>query len=207
MNTYIYFVRHANSPFTLDNERARGLSEQGIVDSNLAADLLKGEGIDIVASSTYARAIDTVKPLATLLKKEIIQYEELVERLIASVKHEISEEELLKAIESSFLDIDYCMLEGETTRQAQARAIPVIIQLLTLHKGKKIAIGTHGNIMTIIMNYFDNRYSYEFWAQTSKPDIYKLEFEDTKLKNVERLWKHSFVRNYKKSETYNIDHF
>lgn len=83
----------------------------------------------------------------------------------------MSEEEILKAIEQSFVDIDYSLPEGETTRQAQARAIPKILQLLSDYKGKKIAIGTHGNIMTIILNYFDKSYGYDFLVQTSKPDI------------------------------------
>jgi 2,3-bisphosphoglycerate-dependent phosphoglycerate mutase len=189
MKTYIYFVRHAISPFSLDNERNRGLSEQGKLDSIRAAELLKTEGIDFVVSSTFARAIDTVKPLADLLNKEIIQYEELVERPIASLKYKIEEEELLKGIEKSFIDIDSSLPEGETTRQAQERSIPTIIQIITDHKGKKIVIGTHGNIMTIILNYFDKNYGYYFWVQTSKPDIYKLEFDETELKQVERLWK------------------
>jgi 2,3-bisphosphoglycerate-dependent phosphoglycerate mutase len=189
MKTYIYFVRHAKSPFSLDNERDRVLSEQGKLDSNRVAELLKMEGIDIIVSSSFARAIDTVKPLADLLNIEIIQYDELVERPIASMKHEIDEIELLKGIEKSFIDHDYCLPEGETTRQAQDRAIPLIKQLLAEFKGKKIAIGTHGNIMTIIMNYFDKSYGFDFWEQTSKPDVYKLEFVETELRQVKRLWK------------------
>jgi Fructose-2,6-bisphosphatase len=188
MNTYIYFVRHAISPFSLDNERIRGLSEQGKRDAIRAAEILKSEGIDVVASSTFARAIDTVRPLADLLNKEIIQFEELVERPIASLKVEIGEDELVKAIERSFADIDFCLEEGETTRQAQERSIPRIKQLLADYEGKKIAIGTHGNIMTIILNYFDKSYGFEFWSQTSKPDIYKLEFAGERLVQVERLW-------------------
>ncbi|MDQ0195577.1 histidine phosphatase family protein [Paenibacillus wynnii] len=189
MKTYIYFIRHAISPFTLDNEQYRGLSEQGKLDSRQVADLLKNEGIDVIVSSTFARAIDTVRPLADILGKEIVQYEELAERAIASIKNEIAEVDLLRGIERSFVDIDYCMLEGETTRQAQQRSIPIINKLIIENKGKKIAIGTHGNIMTIILNYFEKNYGYEFWAQTSKPDIYKLEFEEMDLKHVERLWK------------------
>lgn len=188
MNTYIYFVRHAISPFSLDNERNRGLSEQGKRDSIRVAEILQSEGIDVVASSTFARAVDTVRPLADLLNKEIVQYEELVERPIASLKIEIGEDELLKAIEQSFTDIDFCLEEGETTRQAQERAVPTIKQLLADYEGKKIAIGTHGNMMTIILNYFDTSYGYEFWAQTSKPDIYKLEFDGERLVRVKRLW-------------------
>jgi 2,3-bisphosphoglycerate-dependent phosphoglycerate mutase len=189
VKTYIYMVRHAISPFSLDNERDRGLSEQGKKDSIKAAELLKKEGIDIVVSSTYARAIETVKPLASLLNKEIIQYEELVERPIASLKYEIDEDELLKGIEKSFVDIDYCLAEGETTRQAQDRSIPTFKHILSEYKGKKIAIGTHGNILTIILKYFDDSYGYDFWKSTSKPDIYRLEFDENELIYVERHWK------------------
>ena len=190
MKTYLYFVRHAASPFSLDNELQRGLSEQGQLDSQRVAEILKNEKIDIFVSSSYRRAIDTVRPLAELTNQEIIQYDGLAERAIASIRCVIPEAELLKAIEESFNEINYCMPEGETTEQARARSIPIIEKLLTEHNGKKIAIGTHGNIMTIILNFFDPSFGYEFWAQTSKPDIYRAEFEGMNLIHVERLWEY-----------------
>ena len=52
-----------------------------------------------------------------------------------------------------------------------------------------IILGIHGSIMTIIMNYFDDTYSYDFWESTSKSDIYRLEFEGERLTTVERLWR------------------
>lgn len=188
MRTHIYFVRHAISPFSLDNERDRGLSEQGKIDSIRVAELLKNEGIDVVTSSTFVRAIETVRPLANYLDQEILQFEELIERPIASLKYEITEEELVKGIEKSFTDIDYCLAEGETTRQAQSRSVPTFKHILSEYKGKKVAIGTHGNIMTILLKYFDDSYGFDFWKQTSKPDIYKLEFEEFELLRVERIW-------------------
>jgi 2,3-bisphosphoglycerate-dependent phosphoglycerate mutase len=190
MKTCIYFVRHGIAPFSLELESIGGasLSEQGKSDASRVAELLKHEEIDIIVSSSYNRAKETVSPLAELLKKEIVQYNELIERPIASLNYPVSEEELLIGIEKSFTDIDFCMSEGETTRQAQERAIPIILKLLSDYEGKKIVIGTHGNIMTIILNYFESNYGFEFWKQTSKPDVYKLEFEEKKLKDVERLW-------------------
>jgi 2,3-bisphosphoglycerate-dependent phosphoglycerate mutase len=191
MTTYIYFVRHGVAPFSLDLESTAGgssLNEQGNFDAKRVADLLKSEEIDVIVSSSYNRAKETVIPLAELLEKDIIQYEELIERPIASLNYPVPEEQLLIAIEKSFKDIDFCMPEGETTRQAQERAIPIIMKLLSDYDGKKIVIGTHGNIMTIILNYFDSKYRFEFWKQTSKPDIYKLEFVEKKLMSVERLW-------------------
>lgn len=191
MVTYIYFVRHGIAPFSLELESTAGgssLNEQGKFDAKRVAELLWNEEIDLIVSSSYNRAKETVTPLAEVLQKEIIQYEELIERPIASLNYPVSDEQLLIAIEKSFSDINYCMPEGETTRQAQERAIPIILKLLSDNEGKKIVIGTHGNIMTIILNYFDSNYGFDFWKQTSKPDIYKLEFIEKKLTNVERLW-------------------
>lgn len=190
MTTYIYFVRHGIAPFSLELESTGGasLSDQGKSDAKRVAELLRNEKIDVIVSSSYNRAKETVTPLAELLQKEIIQYAELIERPIASLNYPVSDEQLLIGIEKSFTDIDFCMPEGETTRQAQERAIPIILKLLSDYEGKKIVIGTHGNIMTIILNYFDSNYGFEFWKQTSKPDVYKLEFEEKKLKDVGRLW-------------------
>lgn len=192
MKTYIYFIRHGIAPFSIEHERSGGtsLSEQGKLDAMRVAELLSNEDIDVIVSSSYFRALETVSPLAEQLKKEIIPYIELIERPIASLNYAVSEEELLIGIEQSFVDIDFCLPEGETTRQAQERAIPLIKKLLSDFKGKKIAIGTHGNIMTIILNYFNSNYGFEFWKQTTKPDIYRLEFEEQELNLVERLWNH-----------------
>ncbi|WP_106765795.1 histidine phosphatase family protein [Paenibacillus faecalis] len=191
MKTYLYFVRHGIAPFSLELERSgsgASLNEQGRDDAQRVAELLLDEGIDVIVSSPYNRAKETVAPLAHLLQKDILLYNELIERPIGSLNEAVSDEELLVGIEQSFRDIDFCMPEGETTRQAQERTIPIMKKLLAEHKGKKIALGTHGNIMTIIMNYFDAKYGFEFWKGTSKPDIYKLEFVDTELTHVERLW-------------------
>lgn len=188
MKTYIYFVRHAESPFSLDAEQVRGLSERGYAAARKAAAVLAGEEIDAIVSSTFQRAIDTVKPLAELLGKEIMLLEALRERPIGSMRQEISEEELAAAIAKSFEDLDSCLPEGESTREARARAIPAIRELLAQYEGKKIAVGTHGNIMTIILQAFDDRYGFDFWKSTSKPDIYRLQFEGGTLEQVDRLW-------------------
>jgi 2,3-bisphosphoglycerate-dependent phosphoglycerate mutase len=189
MITFIYFIRHAVSPFVFGNERTRGLSEEGKQAAYKVAEMLMDENINVITSSTYTRAIETVKPLADQLNKPIIEFEELRERPIKGLNYKLTEQELLAGIEQSFEDIDFCLEGGETTREAQNRAIPILEKLLTEYAGQKIAIGTHGNIMTIILKYYDNRYGYTFWKQTSQPDIYRLAFKDQKLNAVGRLWK------------------
>ena len=77
------------------------------------------------------------------------------------------------------------------------RGIKAINDVLNKYKGKNIAIGTHGNIMVLIMNYYDKKYDYLFWKGLEMPDIYKLSFEDAKLISVNKIWNKVYKsRNY-----------
>lgn len=184
MKTTIYMVRHAESPFVFGEEKTRRLSEKGLMDSRKIADIK----VDCIVSSPYIRAIQTVQHLAYKKGLSIIEFEELRERPIKGLDYKMPWEELLRAIKESFIDIDFSLRGGESTRKAQQRAIPIIDKLLFECKGKNIVIGTHGNIMTIIINYYNKHYGFDFWNSTSMPDIYKMTFESNELKDIERLW-------------------
>ncbi|OPA78615.1 histidine phosphatase family protein [Paenibacillus selenitireducens] len=188
MNTTVYMVRHAESPFVHGEEQTRGLSEEGFVEARKVADLLEGVALDGIVSSTYTRAIQTVQELADRKGLPILQFEELRERAIKGLDDKAPWEELVKAIEKSFVDLDYALEGGESSRQAQQRAIPIFEQLLQEYRGKQIAVGTHGNIMTILMQYYDHTLGFEFWSSTSMPDIYKMTFYNNQLESIERIW-------------------
>lgn len=189
LHTTIYMVRHAESPYIFGEERIRGLSPEGAMEAVKVADLLESEEIHLVCSSSYERAKATVRELAARRQLEIQEFDELIERSILGLHQQMSWELIEEAIKASFDNLDYALEGGETTRETQMRAIPVIEKLLEEYAGKTIAIGTHGNIMTIIMNYYDNRYGYAFWKETSKPDIYRMTFQENRLLVVERIWK------------------
>ncbi|WP_231710818.1 histidine phosphatase family protein [Gracilibacillus suaedae] len=188
MTTVLYMVRHAASPFRLGEERTRGLSQEGQSAARKVTALLKDTDIAAIISSPYTRAIQTVQGIADDKGLTIKEYETLKERAIKGLQYRLPEPELLKAIEHSFENKVYCLEGGESTLHAQNRAIPTIMQLINEYNGKNIVIGTHGNIMTIIMNYFDERYGYDFWKSTSKPDIYQLTFDNNSLIEVGRIW-------------------
>ncbi|MDM5155133.1 histidine phosphatase family protein [Bacillus sp. DX1.1] len=188
MTPVIYMVRHAKSPFKFGEEKTRRLSKEGEIDAKKVTELLIDKDIDVIVSSSYTRAVQTVQALAMHKGLTIKEYDELKEGPIKGLDYKLSEDEILEAIKLSFEDKNYCLSGGESTLQAQNRSIPIIKNLLKDYEGKNIVIGTHGNIMTIIMNYFDDRYGYDFWKSTSKPDIYKLEFKNESLIKVKRLW-------------------
>ena len=187
VNTTIYMIRHAKSPFVVGQELTRELSTQGLIDAKKVADIMDNKKIDLIVSSPYKRAIQTIEKIATNKDIEIIVYEELRERQLKGA-FKLTEDEIYQAIKTSFEDIDFHLTDGESIRDVQNRAMPVIKNLLNNYEGKTIIIGTHGNVMTSIMNYFDKAYRYEFWKNTSKPDIYKLVFSGENLLSVHRLW-------------------
>ena len=187
MNTTIYMIRHAKSPFVFGQERMRELSHQGKSDAKKVTEIMNDKQVDLIVSSPYVRAIQTIEEIATNKDIEVMVYEELKERQLKGA-YKLTEDEIQQAIKTSFKDIDFHLKDGESIRDVQNRAIPVIKSLLNNYQGKTIIIGTHGNVMTIIMNYFDKSYGYEFWKNTSKPDIYKLEFSGENLLSVHRLW-------------------
>ena len=62
--TRIYFVRHAEPNYSNHNDIFRELSPRGMVDRELVTDFLADKHIDIVISSPFKRAIDTIVPFA-----------------------------------------------------------------------------------------------------------------------------------------------
>ncbi len=81
--TTIYFVRHAHSTYTKE-ERERPLSEKGQLDAENVTSLLKDAHIDVVISSPYKRAIQTVQGIANTYDVSIQIEEDLRERLLSS---------------------------------------------------------------------------------------------------------------------------
>lgn len=187
MKTEIYLVRHAHSVFNLEEERTRELSEQGWKDAGRITELLRNENIDYLVSSPYVRAIQTIQGLADELKKEILVDERFKESTLASNDYHF--ENPFESMKHAFENPTFSYPGGETTNEIKERGIAALYKAIEDFKGKRIAIGIHGYIMTSILHYFDNKYDLDFWKTTTKPDIYKMTFENNKLLEVKRLWK------------------
>jgi 2,3-bisphosphoglycerate-dependent phosphoglycerate mutase len=179
-------VRHGESPKE-GNNRTRGLTEKGYLDAQLVADILKDEKIDAVVSSPYIRSILTVEKIAQQIGQEVLVFEDLKERIFSSENNRLADKELNPILEKSFFDSNFSLEGGESNADCQKRAIKVLKELLDTLRNKKVVIGTHGAIMTLMMGYFDSTYDLNFLHSTSKPDIYRMEFKEQELLNVQRI--------------------
>lgn len=186
--TVLYFIRHAESVFIPGQERERGLSEKGKADALKIAAALRDEKIDLFVSSPYARAVDTIRDLAREHNKGIELIEDLRERTIGT----IPDGGFAAAKQHVFEHFDFSFPGGESSRQAQRRAVNAIQSVVRENEGKAIAVGTHGDIMTLMLQYYDPRYGFEFWRSTTMPDLYRVEFREDRLEGIARLWQPAY---------------
>lgn len=183
MITTIYLVRHAHSVYTAD-ERGRPLSSCGLEDASRVTQILSQVKIDSVISSPYKRAVETVEGISKNKRTDIIIKEGFKERELSS--NPVKDFE--SAITKVWQDESFAWEGGESNIAAQKRGVTALLELLEKDKGKNIAVGTHGNIMVLIMNYFDKSYDFSFWKGLDMPDIYKLRFDGLVLMDVTRVW-------------------
>ncbi|MBC5637282.1 histidine phosphatase family protein [Ornithinibacillus sp. BX22] len=184
MNHNIYLVRHAHSVYTPD-ELHRPLSERGETDTKRVTQILKEEHIDYVYSSPYKRAIQTVQGVADFLRVNVLIEDRFKERRLA--KKPVAD--FTHAITKVWENDSFFFKGGESNKMAQQRGIQGLMKVIEDHPGKNIVIGTHGNIMVLMMNYFNEAYGFQFWQELDMPDIYKLTFTNSRLIEVTRLWK------------------
>ncbi|MGX9134692.1 histidine phosphatase family protein [Rummeliibacillus sp. JY-2-4R] len=183
MHTNLYLVRHAHSTYTPD-ELGRPLSTIGYLDARRISKLLIKEKIDIVISSPYKRAIQTVEGVAKSYRKEVLIVEDFKERKLSDQPVE----DFNLAISKLWDNSHFSWNGGESNSIAQKRGVKATLKLLNDYENKNIVVGTHGNIMVLIMNYFNSNYGFSFWKQLDMPDIYKLTFDKTELTEVKRIW-------------------
>jgi len=168
-------------------ERQRPLSSRGKEAARGLVGLFYNRPLDGLISSSYKRAHETLEDLASDKGLDITLKDELVERRMKAPGIMMDWPQLVEAIEKTFKDKDFHLEGGESVHMAQARAIPTIIDLLRTYENKTLALGTHGNIMTIILNHFDDSYGFDFWQSLRMPQVVKAVFQGESLLHVEVL--------------------
>lgn len=76
---------------------------------------------------------------------------------------------------------------GESSKEAMNRIVKVVENIVASNANNTIIV-THGNIMSLLLNYYDKNFGLEKWKCLSNPDVFLLRI----LRNdfhIQRLWK------------------
>jgi 2,3-bisphosphoglycerate-dependent phosphoglycerate mutase len=181
-DTTIFLIRHAHAEWREDDDRP--LSPAGLEAAGILADRLASWPIAAVYTSPSRRSIQTVEGLATRLglRPEIVA--DLRERALPTVRPD----EFEALVQRAWLHPAEAPTGGESNLTARARALAVLRTVVARHTGSQAVLGTHGNLLALVLNALDPGFGYEFWRGLSFPDVYQVAFTGTEYRGVERLW-------------------
>ena len=170
MNQLLYLVRHCQ---TIGQEPDAPLTEIGQQQAITLANRLCEAEIGCIISSSFSRAYQSVVPLSQRLGLTIEIDSLLTERVLSPVPLDNWQELLAK----TFVDLDLSFEGGESSRTAMMRGVAVVERAIQ-QTAKPTVIVTHGNLMTLILKYFDKQIGYAEWENLRNPDVYCLKFSD-----------------------------
>lgn len=174
--TIVYFVRHAEPDYRNHDDLSRELTEKGLRDSKLVTRFLSDKGVDIVFSSPYKRAIDTIRDFSETEGLEIHLEDDFRERKVDSCWIE----DFTSFCKVQWTDFDFKLSDGETLREVQTRNIAALNRLLRAYRDKTIVVGSHGTALSTIIHFYDKRFGYDDFERIKglMPWIVRFTFED-----------------------------
>ena len=176
---YIYLVRHCEAT---GQDSTCTLTENGKMQAIELAEFFRTVPLNRIVCSPYKRAIESCKEIADA-KNIHIEYEpRLRERVLCENELPDWKERLFH----SFKDPDVKLAGGESSKEAAQRGVAVIKEVLDSEDTNTLIV-THGNLLTLILNDFDDSYGYETWSKLTNPDVYCL-IKDQDHINIERVW-------------------
>ncbi len=173
--TTIYFVRHAQPNYENHDDMSRELSAKGLADRKLVTKFLSDKQVDIVLSSPFKRAVDTVCDCAEINGITIETIDDFRERKVDSGWIE----DFSAFCKAQWEDFHYKLSDGECLQEVQDRNIKALNEVLVTYKDKVIVIGTHGTALSTIINYYDNSFGHAEFEKikTLMPWVVKMTFD------------------------------
>jgi 2,3-bisphosphoglycerate-dependent phosphoglycerate mutase len=162
----IYLVRHCQSSGQAPDAP---LTDLGHEQALRLADALAGLGIKRIVSSPYARARQSIEPLAQRLGLAIETDERLVERVLAAESLPGWQDR----IRASFEDLTLALPGGESTATAAERGTQALADVLR-HDLLPTVVVSHGNLLAALLNHLDGRPGFETWSGLTNPDLFRV---------------------------------
>ena len=162
--TRLVLVRHGQTELSLSDAfcgtTEASLTEIGREQAQHLAKRLRHEHIDALYCSPQGRAIETAKPIASLLGLEMQTREPLREMNFGLWEGRVQAEVAVEAPQAmAAWDRGSWMVQlpqGETQQAVLARVVPCIIELLTLHPGQTILLVSHRTLLRLLVGHLLN---------------------------------------------------
>lgn len=170
----VLLIRHAASvppgtPGYADDDRP--LTDAGRAAAEELAFELGEWQVSSIYSSPYARAIETIEPLARLRRMEIHRLDDLRERRLALDQHP----DWQTTLERSWTDPDFALPGAESGRTAQRRGIGTLDLLRSRHRdGGRVAAASHGNLISLVLQALEPGVDFAFHMAMPNPAVYRL---------------------------------
>jgi len=175
----LFLVRHCEAS---GQDASAPLTAVGRAQTIPLADHLEALKVDLLVSSPYARAQESVAPLARRLGLPVEIDGRLAERVLSTepLAH------WREAIRRTFAELDLVWPGGESSRDAMARGRAAIDGLLGRPQHAPVVV-THGNLMALILRSFEAQFGFHTWEGLSNPDVYCLTVQGEHVE-ISRTW-------------------
>ena len=185
--TYVLLIRHGQSEGNAERRfgghTATPLSPRGRKQALATAEALKNDSLSAIYSSDLARAVETATPLANLTRLRVNTTDAFRERSVgvmegltfedAAQKHPNEYAALLRR------DFEHVLNGGESYRQLLGRAVFKLDEVISRHRGGRIAVFSHTGTICILslhlMGALDAPELKPVWISTSNCGITRFE--------------------------------
>lgn len=179
MEKKIYIVRHCEAQ---GQPSESSLTKKGFTQTIQIFEFFSDIKIDQIISSPFLRAIQSVEILSKNRNVKIDIDERLSERTLSTTKLP----EWFQKIKATFDDWELKFEGGESSNEALKRVSNVVDEVLQ-SENKSTIISTHGNLMSLLLNKYNEGFGFDGWKNLSNPDIFLLSYIKNDM-TIERLW-------------------
>lgn len=180
MKKKLFIIRHCQAE---GQEADAPLTEKGYKQAIELASFLNNIRVDQIISSPYLRARKTIDPYADDRNLEIKIDTRLSERVLSTSNMP----DWLDKLRNTFDDMDLKLEGGETSREAQARIVEVVEEILDSNIENTVIV-THGNILSLLLKHYQNNFGFEQWKSLSNPDVFLMQVSNDEY-SFQRVWK------------------
>lgn len=175
----IYIVRHCKAE---GQSPSANLTDDGYLQAERLAEFLHDKNIESIISSPYLRALKSISPLEEKLQIKVMTDDRLSERILCGENNP----NWLEMLRNTFADLELCYEGGESSIAAKNRVLSVINDVRNCGLNNVVII-THGNLMSLLLKYYENKFGFEEWQLLSNPDVYHLYFKGISP-IIKRVW-------------------